>query len=123
VEREPSDPAAVIDGRERTHAELRTAADALGSRHAFDPATVLLAALPLCDSLEPLYAAVAAGAVVTLLPDFDVEEARALIERDDVTVLHGTAPMLAALGDVGVERCVEPSSRFERKSSSGRLPA
>ena len=104
-EREPDDVAVIRyansgEREELGHAELaRRVASAVETQSVADD-DVVLAALPLDQDFGhicSLNAAIACGATVSLMVRFDAGRALEAIERDGVTVFHGTSSMYRAL--------------------------
>lgn len=88
-------------GAELTHANMSTnAATTVDTLVQTSPDDVILGCLPLFHVFGltcGLNAAVKSGALLTLIPRFDAEEALRVLERDEVTVLEGVPTMYSAL--------------------------
>jgi long-chain acyl-CoA synthetase len=109
--REPEDTAVILytsgttgrpKGAELTHANLTRNADVARRLFGIDADSVVLGALPLFHAFGQtcgLNAAVASGAMLTLLPRFEPGRALEVMARDRVTVLQGVPTMYAALLD------------------------
>jgi long-chain acyl-CoA synthetase len=87
-------------GAELTHDNLLHNCRAMANFADIDENEVLLGALPLFHSFGQtctMNCAVAAGAMVTMLPRFDPEKALEIIERDRVTIFQGVPTMYNAM--------------------------
>jgi len=88
-------------GAELTHANMSTnASTTVDTLIQTSPDDVVLGCLPLFHVFGltcGLNAAVKSGALLTLIPRFDAEEALRVLERDEVTVLEGVPTMYSAL--------------------------
>jgi long-chain acyl-CoA synthetase len=88
-------------GAELTHANLRTNAEMVARTLAhLTPDDVVLGALPLFHSFGQtcaMNAAVAGGAMLTLIPRFDPDKALEIVGRDGVTVFEGVPTMYNAM--------------------------
>lgn len=103
-------------GAELTHANLRRNAEVSVRVLGVTASDVILGALPLFHSFGQtcgLNASVLAGALLTLVPEFDSTLVLARIERDRVTILPGVPEMYAAL--------LNDPSRERRDCSSLRV--
>lgn len=113
-EREPADVAVVGSAasgerEELTHAELarRVGLSSIGEDD------VVLAAVPLDHEfghIRSLNASIASGATLCLTSGFDAERALQAIERDRVTVFHGTPSMSRALLEHPRRECFDVST-------------
>jgi long-chain acyl-CoA synthetase len=87
-------------GAELTHANLSVNADVSRLLFSLEPDDVVLGALPLFHAFGQtcgLNTAVAAGALLALIPRFDAGHALEVVERYGVTVFEGVPTMYAAL--------------------------
>jgi long-chain acyl-CoA synthetase len=106
-EREAKDVAVIgyADAREREdygHADLAGRVSSAIELHSLAEDDVVLAALPLDQEFGhicSLNAVIASGATLSLVNRFDAGRALDAIERDRVTVFHGTSSMYRALLD------------------------
>src|SRR3954471_4757935 len=91
----PSDTAVLLGGHaEVSHERLAQDARALVARLRLTEEDVTLTALPMS---ELLHATIAAGACMTLIERFDPARARAVIQRDRVTVFQRSPAMCSRL--------------------------
>jgi long-chain acyl-CoA synthetase len=127
-EREPDDVAVIRyahsgERQELGHAELARRVASAVETHSVTGDDVVLAALPLDQEFGhicSLNAGIACGATLSLMVRFDAGRALERIERDGVTVFHGTSSMYRALlehprwASIGMAR-VRGSAPTERR--------